>query len=108
MLRDAISHLQRLILPPSFCLICTFLSIEFLFGQNDWPSLPINAIFTASTTHIMQREEAKLMMQQIGVNLNSNGVFCQYEPMNVNGNYTSDGNRNFDQHLLKNGYGVTK
>lgn len=79
--------------------------IDFLFGQNDWPDLPIDAIFTANTTHIMQREEAKLMMQQIGANLNSGGVFCQYGPMNVNGDYTSDGNRNFDQHLQQSGCG---
>ncbi len=79
--------------------------IEFLFGKHDWPNLPVDAIFTANTTHIMQPEQAKLMMQQIGTNLDSGSVFCQYGPMNVDGGYTSYGNRDFDYHLQQNGYG---
>jgi len=73
--------------------------IEFHFGKNDWPSFNIDGIFTANTTHIMQRNDAKLMMQMVASNLKSGGVFCQYGPMNVNGEYTSEGNREFDQHL---------
>jgi cyclopropane fatty-acyl-phospholipid synthase-like methyltransferase len=79
--------------------------IEFHFGKNDWPALPIDAIFTANTTHIMQREDAKLMMKVVGEQLPSGGVFCQYGPMNVNGEYTSEGNRDFDKHLEISGCG---
>ena len=32
-------------------------------------------------------------------------MFCQYGPFNVNGNYTSDSNRNFDLHLKNEGCG---
>ena len=79
--------------------------IEFHFGKNDWPDLDIDAIFTANTTHIMQREEAKLMMEMVTTHLPSGGVFCQYGPFNVNGEYTSDGNRSFDQHLAESDCG---
>ncbi|MBR7887778.1 DUF938 domain-containing protein [Marinomonas sp. A79] len=78
---------------------------EFHFGKNDWPSLDIDAVFTANTTHIMQREEARLMMQTIAKNLASGGIFCQYGPMNINGEYTSEGNREFDQNLRERGCG---
>lgn len=79
--------------------------IEFHFGKNDWPNLEIDAVFTANTTHIMQREDAKLMMQTVAQYLKSGGVFCQYGPMNMNGEYTSEGNREFDQSLRERGYG---
>jgi len=79
--------------------------IEFYFGKHNWPELPIDAIFTANTTHIMQRDDAKLMMQTIAKNLPKDGVFCQYGPMNVNGEYTSEGNRDFDKHLAESGCG---
>ncbi|MDE8602678.1 DUF938 domain-containing protein [Marinomonas sp. RSW2] len=79
--------------------------IEFHFGKNDWPSLDIDSVFTANTTHIMQRNDAQLMMKTIAANLKSGGIFCQYGPMNVNGEYTSEGNREFDQHLKESGCG---
>ncbi|MEL0636079.1 DUF938 domain-containing protein [Marinomonas sp. TI.3.20] len=79
--------------------------ITFHFGKNDWPELDIDAVFTANTTHIMQRDEAKLMMETIVSQLKSGGVFCQYGPMNVNGKYTSEGNRDFDHHLQQSGCG---
>ncbi len=79
--------------------------IEFHFGKNDWPSLDIDGVFTANTTHIMQRDAAQLMMETVASNLKSGAVFCQYGPMNVNGKYTSEGNREFDQHLKESGCG---
>ena len=79
--------------------------IDFHFGKNDWPLLEVDAVFTANTTHIMQRNDAKLMMETVVSHLKLGGVFCQYGPMNVNGKYTSEGNREFDVHLQDNGYG---
>ncbi|MDB4837677.1 class I SAM-dependent methyltransferase [Marinomonas sp.] len=79
--------------------------IEFHFGKNDWPETDFDGVFTANTTHIMQRGEAKLMMQTVAKRLRVGSVFCQYGPMNVNGEYTSENNREFDQYLQHNGYG---
>lgn len=78
---------------------------EFHFGKHVWPELALDAVFTANTTHIMQREDARLMMQTVAQNLPEGGVFCQYGPMNVDGEYTSEGNRDFDQSLREGGYG---
>lgn len=75
--------------------------VAFTVGLNDWPIAGVDGVFTANTTHIMQPSEAQQMMQMIAKNLPVNGVFCQYGPFNVNGQYTSESNRAFDQHLAE-------
>jgi len=79
--------------------------IAFLFGEQAWPAIEVDAIFTANTTHIMPKEAAKLMMETIAAKLPKGGLFCQYGPFNVDGEYTSEGNREFDLHLAKEGCG---
>ena len=87
-----------------------FAPFEFLIGEHliaeaAWPAIKVDAIFTANSTHIMQKHDAKLMMELIGDNLKKGGLFCQYGPFNVDGEYTSEGNRLFDLHLEKEGCG---
>jgi hypothetical protein len=79
--------------------------VAFTVGQDDWPMPDINGVFTANTTHIMQPAEAQLMMRLIANNLSDEGVFCQYGPFNFNGQYTSESNRAFDQHLSEQNCG---
>ena len=79
--------------------------IVLTIGQDEWPDIGLDAVFTANTTHIMQVSEAKLMMQTLAENLPSGGVFCQYGPFNIDGQYTSESNRQFDQHLKHEGCG---
>jgi len=79
--------------------------ITFTIGQDPWPEIHADAVFTANTTHIMQPSEARQMMEIISINLPEGGVFCQYGPMNVNGRYTSDSNREFDKNLKQKGFG---
>ena len=79
--------------------------IEFTIGCDPWPAIEVDAVFTANTTHIMQPEEAQLMMELVAANLPRGGIFCQYGPMNVGGKYTSESNRTFDQSLKKSGFG---
>lgn len=79
--------------------------IHFTIGVDDWPELNIDAVFSANTAHIMQPEETRLMMELIGRQLPDSGVFCQYGPFNVEGQYTSQGNANFDRHLAAEGCG---
>lgn len=79
--------------------------IEFFVGQSDWPSTDIDAVFSANTAHIMQPKEVKVMMSMISANLPVGGVFCQYGPFKVDGDYTSDSNRAFDTHLYNQGCG---
>ncbi|MGJ8678731.1 DUF938 domain-containing protein [Paraglaciecola sp.] len=79
--------------------------VIFQLGQDNWPDGIFDAVFTANSTHIMQPNEAKLMMEQVGMNLPKRGVFCQYGPFNINGQYTSHSNRDFDQYLKEQGCG---
>lgn len=79
--------------------------LEFEVGQHDWPLPQIDGVFTANTTHIMSPELVAIMMEQIARNLPESGVFCQYGPFRVEGDFTSDGNRAFHQHLLEEGCG---
>ncbi|ALS99197.1 DUF938 domain-containing protein [Lacimicrobium alkaliphilum] len=82
--------------------------LSLTIGEDNWPdSGPpgFDGVFTANTTHIMQVSEAREMMQLVAENLPPGGVFCQYGPFNIDGQYTSDSNRAFDQHLLARGCG---
>jgi hypothetical protein len=81
------------------------LPISFTIGQDAWPDMDIDAVFTANSTHIMQKVEAQEMMQLVSQKLPIGAVFCQYGPFNIDGKYTSDSNRNFDQHLKNEGCG---
>jgi cyclopropane fatty-acyl-phospholipid synthase-like methyltransferase len=78
---------------------------EFTVGQDAWPNVTIDAVFTANTTHIMQPQEAQIMMEMVAKNLPEGGVFCQYGPMMVNGEHTSDSNQAFNQSLRQGGFG---
>jgi hypothetical protein len=79
--------------------------IPFTIGINAWPIASVDAVYTANTTHIMQPLEAQLMMQLVADNLPDGGVFCQYGPYNFQGQYTSESNQSFDQHLREQGCG---
>lgn len=79
--------------------------LSFEIGKDDWPSPQVDAVFTANTAHIMQVAQTKLMMELVANHLPSSGVFCQYGPFNLGGQYTSAGNARFDQQLQAEGYG---
>src|SRR5690606_17126562 len=73
--------------------------LNFTLGVDSWPCPQADAVFTANTTHIMQPDEARLMLQMVAENLPESGLFCQYGPFNLDGDYTSDSNREFDRYL---------
>ncbi|AWL12524.1 hypothetical protein HMF8227_02063 [Saliniradius amylolyticus] len=81
--------------------------VAFTVGQDEWPRLspPIDGVFSANTAHIMQKQEAKLMMEQVAGHLPEQGVFCQYGPFLFSGDFTSESNRQFHQGLLERGCG---
>ncbi|WP_340677293.1 DUF938 domain-containing protein [Paraglaciecola sp.] len=78
---------------------------SLVIGQDSWPVTPYDGIFSANTAHIMQKHEAKLMMELIAEALPKGGVFCQYGPFNQDGHYSSQSNADFDLHLKSQGYG---
>lgn len=77
----------------------------FKVGDDPFPAGDYDAVFTANTTHIMQPEEARLMMKQVGKALPQGGVFCQYGPFIDKGCFNSQSNYDFHHKLKAQGYG---
>ncbi len=68
-------------------------------NDPNWPVESFSGAFSANTAHIMAWREVEQMFQGIAARLSEGGVFCLYGPFNHQGNYSSDSNRQFDQHL---------
>ncbi|GAC15859.1 DUF938 domain-containing protein [Aliiglaciecola lipolytica] len=79
--------------------------VPFFIGVDDWLFDDVSGVFSANTTHIMQPNEAKLMMETVAHHLPLSGIFCQYGPFNIDGKFTSHSNAQFDQSLRQRGYG---
>ncbi len=56
-------------------------------------------VFTANTAHIMSWPEVELMFAGVARVLEPEGMFCLYGPVNRNGRFTSESNREFDEML---------
>jgi len=67
--------------------------------QAAWPSLTVDAVFSANTAHIMGAASVEAMFNGVGKLLPSGGLFLLYGPFNYHGRYTSDSNASFDQWL---------
>lgn len=75
-------------------------SISALDVSNpDWSEEAFTYAFSANTAHIMAWDEVEQMVRHIGERLPAEGAFCLYGPFNQDGQYSSDSNRLFDQHL---------
>ena len=79
--------------------------IALTIGINEWPNSKIDAVFSANTAHIMQRQDVKRMMAMIEGALPQGGVFCQYGPFTQSGQFSSESNQQFHLHLLSEGCG---
>lgn len=67
--------------------------------QDDWPTGPYDAVFTANTVHFIGWEPVRRMFAGVAQVLRPEGHFCIYGPFNENGRYTSEGNRDLDAWL---------
>ena len=67
--------------------------------QADWPISQANGIFSANTAHIMHWPSVVNMFNGASKLLCPDSYFCLYGPINIDGNYTSESNKAFDQHL---------
>jgi cyclopropane fatty-acyl-phospholipid synthase-like methyltransferase len=69
-------------------------------GVDDFPDKkPYQYVFTANTLHIMSWKEVKTLFKLLGKRLREGSLVFLYGPFNYNGEYTSEGNRDFDQWL---------
>ena len=64
-----------------------------------WPIDPVPLVFTANTLHIMSWQQVTILFQQLATQLMDGGDMICYGPFNINGEYTSESNREFDQWL---------
>lgn len=68
-------------------------------SKEPWPAEYVNGVFSANTAHIMAWLEVEAMFRGVARRLMDGAAFCLYGPFNYDGNYTSDSNRRFDEHL---------
>jgi SAM-dependent methyltransferase len=71
------------------------LDVEKPFNTDD----KFDAVFSANTAHVMSIGAAECMFRIVGDRLNDGGRFCLYGPFNLDGEFTSDSNKDFDASL---------
>jgi len=64
-----------------------------------WPPLPIDAIFTANTCHIMSWPQVERMFARASAILPPRGVLAVYGPFHYGGRPSSESNARFDAFL---------
>lgn len=67
--------------------------------SDDWPDGSFNVVYTANTAHIMPWAGVERMFEGAAGILPAGGLLIIYGPFNMNGQYTSEGNRAFDHDL---------
>ena len=58
-----------------------------------------DAVFSANTAHIMSMAGVRRMFELAGRTLPAGGLFCLYGPFNIDGQFTSESNEQFDRSL---------
>jgi len=58
-----------------------------------------DAVFSANTAHIMSIAAVECMFRIVGDKLRNRGKFCLYGPFNLDGDFISESNKNFDANL---------
>jgi len=58
-----------------------------------------DAVFSANTAHIMNFDAVKCMFEIVGSCLPAKGRFCLYGPFKLDGEFTSQSNKEFDESL---------
>lgn len=67
--------------------------------QAEWPTLTVDAVFTANTLHIMSWDAVQACFAGVAKLLPVDGLFMVYGPFNYGGQFTSPSNARFDQWL---------
>ncbi len=67
--------------------------------NDEWPPGPYDAVYTANTAHIMPWPAVIATIAGASACLDEGGLLCIYGPFNVEGQFTSKGNEEFDGRL---------
>jgi cyclopropane fatty-acyl-phospholipid synthase-like methyltransferase len=73
--------------------------IELNVSASSWPSINVDAVFTANSLHIMHQRDVVNFIKGAGRLLAREGNLVIYGPFNYQGNYTCESNARFDQWL---------
>ena len=73
--------------------------IELDVRMQPWPVGSFDGAFSANTLHFMSWRCVEQFFRGIGESLTNRGVLCVYGPFRYAGEFTSDSNARFDQHL---------
>ena len=74
-------------------------AIELDVLDSNWPTLIVDAVFSANAVHIMGWSAVESMFTGIDKVLEKNGLLSLYGPFNYRGSYSSESNAHFDQWL---------
>lgn len=67
--------------------------------HDPFPTLSVDAVFSANTTHIMGWDAVQALFVGVGHLLSQGGLFILYGPFNYGGQFTSESNARFEQWL---------
>ena len=67
--------------------------------DKPWPSIDVDAVFSANTAHIMSWRQVERMFEGVGRLLPAGGLFALYGPFHYDGRPTSKSNGRFDAML---------
>jgi SAM-dependent methyltransferase len=67
--------------------------------HDPWPDCSFDAAYSANTAHIMHWEAVVAMFAGVGSHLTDQARFCLYGPFNIDNEFTSASNAQFDTHL---------
>ncbi|SHF29735.1 Protein of unknown function [Microbulbifer donghaiensis] len=67
--------------------------------DGDWPSIRVDAIFSANTLHIMSADSVRHFFGKLPQVLPPGGLLLVYGPVKIAGAYIGPGNADFDQWL---------
>jgi cyclopropane fatty-acyl-phospholipid synthase-like methyltransferase len=73
--------------------------IELDIDQARWPALPVDAVFTANTLHIVSWHQVQALFARVGEVMPAGGVLAVYGPFNYGGRFTAESNARFDAML---------
>jgi hypothetical protein len=66
---------------------------------DPWPGRSYEAIYSANTAHIMAWDEVVAMFAGVSSHLHTGAPFFLYGPFNIENQFTSEGNEQFDARL---------
>ena len=73
--------------------------MELDVRMQPWPVGLFDGVFSANTLHFMSSSCVEHFFRGVGETLTTQGVLCVYGPFRYAGEFTSDSNARFDQHL---------